>query len=145
MADNIVQHAKQPGRAHGIVAYQVTSRAMCFAVADVGQGILKSLSQSSAWKHLTTEREAILAVVQDGATSRASANHGDGFKQVHRALTGCNGQMRFRSGNSVLTLEGRTDPKTAVTKSVAAMGGFQLFVSCELENKGEKFLLDSFD
>jgi anti-sigma regulatory factor (Ser/Thr protein kinase) len=144
MADNIVQHAKQPAGVHGIVAYQVTSRAMCFAVADVGQGILKSLSQTSAWKHLSTDREAIMAAVREGATSRASAIQGTGFKQVHQALTGYNGHMRFRSGNAVLALDGRTEPKMAMTRLVAPMGGFQLFVSCELENRGENFLLDSF-
>jgi anti-sigma regulatory factor (Ser/Thr protein kinase) len=144
MADNIVQHAKQPAGAHGIVGYQVASRAMCFAVADVGQGILKSLSQTSTWKHLSTDREAILAAVREGATSRGAAIQGTGFKQVHQALTGYNGHMRFRSGNAALTLDGSAEPKTAVTRSVAAMGGFQLFVSCELENKGENFLLDSF-
>lgn len=144
MADNIVQHSRQPATAHGIIAYQVISQAMCFAVADVGQGVLKSLSEAPAWKQLKTDREAIVAAVQDGATSRPQARHGDGFKQVHRALTGCNGYMRFRSGTAVLTLEGRTEPKTAVTKSTAVMGGFQLFVGCDLENRGEKFLIDSF-
>jgi anti-sigma regulatory factor (Ser/Thr protein kinase) len=145
MADNIIQHANQPAWAHGIVAYQVASRAMCFVVADVGQGVLKSLSKSPSWKHLRADREALLAAVRQGATSRLTANEGAGFKQVHRALASCNGFLRFRSGKSVLSLSGVSEPKTAITNSVAGMGGFQLLVSCDLDKRGENFLLDSFD
>jgi anti-sigma regulatory factor (Ser/Thr protein kinase) len=144
MADNIVQHANQLADVHGIVAYQVSSRAMCFAVADVGQGILKSFSKTPTWCHLSTDRDALLAAVQQGATSRQSVREGAGFKQVHRSLASCNGFMRFRSGKGVLTLTGDAESKKAISGSVAAMGGFQLFVSCDLDQRGENFLLDSF-
>jgi anti-sigma regulatory factor (Ser/Thr protein kinase) len=63
MADNIVQHANQPATADGVIAYQIASRFMCFAVADVGQGVLNSLSRSPAWIHLRSDRDALSAAV----------------------------------------------------------------------------------
>jgi len=63
MADNIVQHANQPATAYGVIAYQIASRSMCFAVADIGQGVLNSLSRSPAWIHLRSDRDALSAAV----------------------------------------------------------------------------------
>jgi hypothetical protein len=132
MADNIVQHANQPSRAHGIVAYETNERSMIFVVVDVGQGILRSLRQLSKWQHLQSHKEALFAAVCEGATSRIGAVQGTGFKQVHRALASHNGVLRFRTGDTVLTLTGASDPKTAIAARVAPMGGFQICVSCNL-------------
>ena len=53
MADNVVQHAGLSDGPHGIVAYETSSRTMSFFVADVGQGIHRSLTRSNNWKHLS--------------------------------------------------------------------------------------------
>ena len=55
MADNIIQHSARQGyKLHGIVAYQVSDRAMTFATADVGCGIRQSLQENPKWQQLST-------------------------------------------------------------------------------------------
>lgn len=142
MADNIIQHSGPTPEtsALGIVGYHVADSWMTFAVGDIGRGILSSLTTAAQWGHLTNSKTALIAAVQDFATSRINRQYGNGFKQVHKALADLNGVLRFGSGDAVLTLLGQTEPRQAVTAFVAPRRGFQLSVTCSLAPQaGEKF------
>lgn len=132
MADNVIQHSRQPASVHGIVAYEVKERDMTFVVGDVGEGVLKSLNRSPKWQSLNSSKEALYKAICQGATSREDAQEGQGFNQVHRALATYNGILRFRSGDAVLTISGASEPKAVVIKRTAPMEGFQVCVSCQL-------------
>jgi anti-sigma regulatory factor (Ser/Thr protein kinase) len=134
MSDNIIQHSSENKNApaNGVIAYCVEDNIMTFAVADIGQGVLNSLTKNPKWHSLKTSTEALEAAVWDAATSRENEEQGNGFLQVHRSLADLNGILRFRSGNGVLCMDGRREQREGQVKFVPPLIGFQLSVCCSL-------------
>ncbi|HEX8549947.1 MAG TPA: hypothetical protein VF681_00190 [Abditibacteriaceae bacterium] len=137
MADNALRHSgssiKYPAR--GAVGYCVQEGQMVFAVVDAGRGVLKSLRSNPTLPRFDRDDAALYAAVLQRNTSDAQKQIGDGFEQVHRALSDLNGQLRFRSGNAVLELDGRGDAREIIPRHGMSKGtGFQLVVQCALDH-----------
>jgi hypothetical protein len=113
MGDNVVSHAfeKEDQPCPAIAGFHVSNGAACFCVADCGQGFLRSLQRSTAWSRLTTDREALDAVVNEQATSRSGEATGGGFKQLFKSLLDFNGLVILRSGNCTYVLESSGDTR----------------------------------
>lgn len=143
MSDNVIRHSGegQGTPANGVIAYHVENRHMTFAVADVGQGVLSSLSANPKWHHLRTSTEALQAAVWKAATSNPIEEQGDGFMQVHRSLADLNGMLRFRSGDGVLSVNGQGESRQGSIGFVPPLSGFQLSISCALEDQSVARLL----
>ena len=147
MTDNVVQHseAEPVTEFTGLAGYHVDQRYMCFAVIDVGQGVLASLRRSAAWKHIQTAERALRAAVCDYASSRPGEPHGDGFRTLFRNLADRNCRLRFRSGNAVLTVEDLGAQREGVFGTSPPLNGLQLSVCCSLAGKAEEQSILSVD
>lgn len=106
MADNVTWHAyESPDRpCRALAGYHVSDSGMCFSVADDGQGFLKSLQRNPIWSSLSSDSQALDAVVSKQATSRAEEATGGGFKQLFNGLLNLNGMVILRSGRTTFTL-----------------------------------------
>jgi len=136
MSDNALRHSgpsvQQP--AFGAVGYCVSQGLMTFCIGDVGRGIMASLKTNPANFSLRTDQEALRAAVIHQATSQAQNQIGDGFQTVHRSLADQNGRLRFRSGNSVLLLDGRGHDRMMISRdAMLQVAGFQVAVHCVLD------------
>jgi hypothetical protein len=107
MGDNVVWHAfkSEKETCPALAAFHVTNTSASFCVADWGQGFLRSLQRSSVWRGLTTEREALEAVIRKNATSRDGEREGGGYKQLFNSLLDFNGLVLLRSGGCAYRLE----------------------------------------
>lgn len=147
MADNVVQHSgyDSNGRVKGVAAYLVGPGMMSYAVADVGRGVLASLIENPNWRNLSTSSEALTEAVLNQASRRERI--GDdapcGFPRVLESLTNMRCQLRFRSGDGLLALDGRTWPLRPATKLVPERPGLQLSVFCNLHSDEEPALTEN--
>jgi hypothetical protein len=125
MTDNVIQHSERAPSSEqtGLAGYHVSSGFMCFAVIDIGQGILGSLSKSPAWKHLLTAEGALRAAVCEFASIRPDEPNGDGFRTLFRKLADRNCRLRFRSDNAVLTIEDVCSHREGVLGNSPALRG----------------------
>lgn len=131
MADNVLQHSGPIADGFsGIGGYHVEANRAGFAVVDIGCGILSSLNGSSTWKHLSTARDALRAIVAEGASSRTGQGPGEGFKQLFASLIDHNALVRLRSDDSVLIVaDGRNEREGGELRS-PILRGVQVSVSC---------------
>jgi len=128
MVDNVLEHAGLGDEPRGLVAYAVTEADLCFAVADLGRGVVASLRENPANHGITTDADALRAAITSGASRRSGAA-GTGFSDLIRALADLEGQLSFRSGASRLMLDGRGNASRVATLSNSPpMPGFQLSV-----------------
>ncbi len=136
MADNALSHSGPSVQqsAFGAVGYCVSEGWMTFCIGDVGRGVMASLKTNRANSSLRTDQEALRAAVINQATSKAQNQLGDGFQVVHRSLADQNGRLRFRSGNSVLLLDGRGHDRMVISRdAMLQVAGFQVAVHCVLD------------
>lgn len=132
MADNVVQHSG-PDDLHpapGVVGYHVGPSAMTFCVVDQGRGTLASLRTNPRWQQLADSRTAICEAVLNSATRRIGVAKGLGFTEVQKAIADVNGNLRFRSGDGVLLLDGRGMRRKARAMSAPWLSGMQVTVAC---------------
>lgn len=137
MGDNVGWHAPNSPKdgCLGIAAYHVGKDIACFSVADDGRGFLNSLRTNPKWSHLTTEREALEAILFRQATSRVSESTGAGFAVLYSKLLSVNASVLIRTGSCTATLrshlsfsnkvvfrEGENIPGAQVTVIVAKAG-----------------------
>jgi hypothetical protein len=133
MATNAVIHSR--ARLPALVGYTVANNLAVFSVADVGRGIVASLTSNPKYAHLVEPVDAIGKALQTGVTCRIDDDGGFGFSTIFKALAESWGQLRFRSGNGCITMDG-TD--LAVDKSIRrfppALPGFQVSVCCQSQD-----------
>ncbi len=136
MADNVIQHSgtDEDHPAAGLVGYHVGHRQMSFAVADLGRGVLASLRTNPRWRSIPDSMQALEAAVSRRASRRIEEAEGSGFRQVHKSLADLYGHLRFRTGDAVLTLDGRGESRAARIASSPGLPGFQITVSCALDS-----------
>jgi hypothetical protein len=130
MVDNTIIHSQDAAGA--IAGYQWSDGSTTYCVADAGIGVLQSLRQSPEYQQLDDYGTALQTAVQDGASRFGSdRGRGLGFKQVLRSLAGIGGQLRFRSGDFSLELEGQNLTYLAAASSQRAfLQGFFVSVTC---------------
>jgi len=109
---------------------------MTYAVADVGRGVLDSLRENPQWRSLVNHSGALRAIIHEGATRRLSsyADEGEGFKTLLSSLAHLNGQLRFRSGDGLVTIDGQSQPHKEIERFVAFRLGVQVSVTCSLDS-----------
>lgn len=128
MMTNAVQHsATSVAMLAGYAVYPKTAQ---FTVADMGQGVLSALTQSSRYAHVRLHGDAIRLALQPGVTSDPGSG-GFGFRDIFGALAEQWGIMRFRSGEACVVADGTgLNPQAGEIRPVAPLAGFQVSVTC---------------
>ncbi len=102
MAENVVQHgAFGLSMCEGLAGYHVEPGRFAFSIGDFGCGYLRSLQESDSWKHLEKGRDALSAVIHEGASRRTGQGEGEGFKELWKALSDHGANVRIRSNDTV--------------------------------------------
>ena len=130
LENNIREHADVPET--GIIAYRAEPGAFEFVVADRGIGILRSLRRCGMYAALPDEGKALEAALTDGVSRHGpDSNHGHGFRPIFIGLANLQGELRFRSGDHAITMNG-TSPAltTARITQKAPIDGFFASVRC---------------
>lgn len=138
LENNIHEHSGAPRT--GVLAYKAEPGDFEFVVADHGMGMLRSLRQSDSYADLSDEGKALEAGLTDGV-SRYGANirRGYGFRPIFIGLANLYGELRFRSGDHALMMDG-TNPglATARISQKVPMEGFLVSVRCRVEAPGSQ-------
>ena len=120
----------------GIVGYRGTASEFEFVVSDAGIGILNSLRKSPDYAQLTDSGSAIRTALADGQSRLRHTNpdRGYGFHDLFVGLANLNGELRFRSGDHALTIDG-TSPSlmTARLSQKVEVPGFLVSVVCHIK------------
>jgi anti-sigma regulatory factor (Ser/Thr protein kinase) len=136
MADNVIQHSGQLAEGFsGIAGYHVEHHYATFAVSDVGRGILATLRESPEWNHLSTTREALRAILLQGASSRSAQGAGEGFKQLFASLIDRNSVIRLRTENSALMVAEGLNAREGGELASPFLPGVQVSVSCAVAKR----------
>ena len=130
LESNIHEHSDAPET--GILAYRAEPGAFEFVVADRGIGILRSLRRNAAHTGLQDEGRALEAAMTDGVSRYGpNNNRGLGFRPIFTGLANLHGELRFRSGDHAITIDGMS-PVLATSRisQKAAIDGFFASVRC---------------
>lgn len=112
---NVYDHSGAPGS--GLAAYRATARQFEFVVSDGGIGVLNSLRSCDDYAQLEDHAEALCLMLKDGVSRYGKGSgHGGGFRPLFQGLANLNGELRFRSGDQALTIEG-VNPGRIPTKT----------------------------
>lgn len=131
LENNIHEHAVSPGT--GVLAYRTEPGAFEFVALDRGIGILRSLRRCPTYRTLPDDGKALEAALTDGISRHGpNSNHGRGFRPIFTGLINLHGELRFRSGDHAITMDG-TSPTLAtarITQKVP-IDGFFASVRCQ--------------
>ena len=135
LENNIHEHADAPET--GILAYKGEPGAFEFVVADRGIGILRSLRRATAHAALADEGRALEAALADGVSRHGpGSNHGHGFRPIFIGLMNLHGELRFRSGDHAITMDGASPtPATAKITQKVPIDGFFGCVRCHAKQQ----------
>jgi hypothetical protein len=134
LASNIYEHSQAPET--GLVAYRGTPGMFEFVVADSGVGALTTLRTNPNLKDLETDREALPLVLQDGCSRFNDPLRGNGFKDLFRGLANHEGNLRFRSGEAAVLIDGQSpSPLRPKVKPKVRLNGFMASISCRVASQ----------
>jgi anti-sigma regulatory factor (Ser/Thr protein kinase) len=140
MADNAALHAN--ATVGVLVGYQVIDGAAICCVADVGDGVLKSLTTHEAYRHVQSHKEAVRLALRRGVSRFGPGQGGLGFYNVFKALAAMSGTLRFRSGEGCVTMDGTDFEADKGEESyVLFRPGFQVTICCRLSSHTDSFPL----
>ncbi len=140
MADNATLHANAPVGI--LVGYHVMDGAAVCCVADVGNGVLKSLTTHQAYRHVQTHKEAVRLALRKGVSRFGPGQGGLGFYNVFKALAAMSGTLRFRSGEGCVTMDGTDfDADKGEESYVVFRPGFQVTICCRTSARPDPFPL----
>jgi len=128
--ENVHLHS---GRAHdGIVCFRANENEFEFVVADSGMGVLNSLRQAPEHAALTDAGTAIRLALTDGHSRFGrGSGHGYGFHGLFVGLANLDGELRFRSDDHALTIDGASPTlMTAHLSQKVPLRGFVVSVLC---------------
>lgn len=142
MTDNVIQHSGRTAEGFtGLAGYYTEDNHVAFAVTDLGRGILARLQDVHEWKHLKSAREALRAVVTQGASSRHGQGSGEGFKQLFQSLSDRNAIIRIRTGDRSLTIADGKNEREGGELGSPVLAGVQVAVSCTLKQRAEEMVM----
>jgi anti-sigma regulatory factor (Ser/Thr protein kinase) len=123
---NIHEHS---GRPHdGVVGYRATENEFEFVIADSGVGTLAALGRNPKYAVLADAGLALELALTDGVSSFGNdSGRGYGFHDLFVGLANLSGELRFRSGDHALTING-TGP-TLLTRALFQKTQLQGFVA----------------
>ena len=140
MADNAAVHAN--ASVGVLVGYHVIEGACVCCVADVGDGVLKSLTSHEAYRHVRSHKEAVRLALRRGVSRFGPGQGGLGFYNVFKALAAMSGTLRFRSGEGCVTMDGTgLDADTGEESYVIFRPGFQVTICCRTSGRADPFPL----
>lgn len=116
----------------GLLAFQAAGTVFEFVALDQGIGVLSSLRTCEAFAGLTSHGQALHMALTDGVSRYGqNSRHGHGFRPIFVGLANLRGSLRFRSGDSALTMDG-TSPNltTAQLAQKPYLKGLFISVSC---------------
>ena len=130
LESNIHEHAESPET--GVVAYRAEAGAFEFVVSDRGMGILASLRSSPEYAELADGGVALRAALTEGVSRYGTGTgRGFGFKPIFAGLMDLYGELRFRSGDHAVTMDGiGPGVATARISQKAPLKGFFASVRC---------------
>jgi anti-sigma regulatory factor (Ser/Thr protein kinase) len=129
MADNAAIHAN--ATVGVLVGYHVIDGACVCCVADVGIGVLASLTSHQAYRQVQSHKEAVRLALRSGVTCYGPGRGGLGFYNVFKALAAMSGTLRFRSGEGCVTMDGTDfDADKGEESYVLFRPGFQVTICC---------------
>ena len=118
----------------GIVGFRGTLEEFEITVVDSGIGVLESLRRSPDYQELNDAGTAIKTAVTDGESSlrHHDPGHGYGFHDLFVGLANLNGNLRFRSGDHALTVDGASPSvvKSKLSQKVEIPGFLVNIVCC---------------
>jgi hypothetical protein len=129
---NVYDHSGAP--ASGLATFLATARKFEFVVSDAGMGVLNSLRTCDDFAHLNDHADALRLMLMDGVTRCGkNSGHGAGFRPLFQGLANLNGELRFRTGDQALLING-INPEIipAITMEKVPMSGFIASVICSL-------------
>lgn len=132
---NVIDHSEAADTGIAIFVSRVGSFEL--VVADTGIGALKSLTKNPEHANVSDEGAALGAMIEAGVSrfSRDSG-HGNGFRPIFERLADMTGELRFRSGDYVLSLDGRFGDRIARQLAQRPpIAGFLAAISCRLPEK----------
>ena len=137
LESNIHEHAQSSGI--GVIAYRAESGAFEFVVSDQGIGVLASLRSCSDYSNLSNSGDALRAALTQGVSRYgADSGRGMGFRPIFTGLMNLYGELRFRSGEHALTMDG-IHPEIATSRisQKAPLNGFFASVRCHANPEDE--------
>lgn len=133
MVDNAIIHSNDANII--LAAYQASPTGIAYAIGDNGVGVLNSLRMSSFYSELDDHATALKVAMTDGESRfRSQPGRGRGFRHVFLSLAALRGQLRFRSGDHSLELDGRSPSLVnASLHQRAFFRGFLASVQCQAD------------
>ena len=130
LENNVHEHSRAPET--GVIAYRAETGAFEFVVADHGIGILRSLCSCPDFTLLRDEGTALQAALTDGVSRYGTdCQRGHGFRPIFTGLVNLHGELRFRSGDHAVIMDGtKPEVTTARTAQKAPIDGFLASVRC---------------
>lgn len=118
LEDNVHDHS---GNARsGMIAFSAKPGCIELVIVDRGIGVLGSLQQEAEFSGLKSHAEALRAAVRSGASRYGlGSGHGQGFNRLFLGLADTAALLRFRSGDALLELDGRSQSAMACVISPA--------------------------
>jgi hypothetical protein len=133
MESNLHEHSQRPH--DGIVGFRSTTGNFEFVVADSGIGILNGLKQSPDYSALSDAGSAIQLALTNGHSrlKYIDPGRGFGFHDLFVGLANLNSELRFRSDDHALLIDG-TSPSlmNARLSQKARLQGFVASVTCHV-------------
>ena len=106
LEDNVHGHSRAPET--GILAYWITESGLEFVVLDRGDGVLGSLRRCGEHSDLIDHGTALTLATQNGVSRYGTAvGRGWGFNDLFVGLANNKADIRFRSGDHLLGVDGR--------------------------------------
>ena len=118
----------------GLMAFRANNGIFEFVVYDEGKGILNGLKECSTYKHVSDEGEAMKIALQEGESRLGrGTGRGFGFRQMFLGIAELYGNLRFRSGDYALLIEGLSPTLAKSTLAQKAHSkGFFVSVACKV-------------
>lgn len=131
MESNIHEHSC--AATTGILAFQARPSSFEFTAADSGLGVLATLREDEEFADLTDHGLAMHAALQENVSRYGrGSGRGNGFRDLFLSLAHLNADLRFRSGDHALLINGpQPELKTARLAQKAPFKGFLAAVRCQ--------------
>ena len=116
----------------GLIAFRADRGVFEFVIYDRGRGILSSLRKCKDYSAISDEGQALTIALRDGESRHGRGiGRGFGFRQMFLGIAEMYGQLRFRSGDYALSIEGLSPVLAKSTLSQKAhSAGFFVSVTC---------------
>ena len=134
LEDNVHRHSQRAQ--DGILAFRGTSDEFEFVIADSGIGVLQGLREVPRYAHITDAGTALKTALSDGQSRLLDEDpgRGFGFHDLFVSLANLNGELRFRSDDHALTIDGSGPalPQARLAQK-ARLQGFVISIVCALK------------